>query len=458
MIQEIKFLLLFLCIGIGLNKINSQTYYYGADMSYVNEMEDCGVVYLENNVAQDPYATFKDYGCNLIRLRLWHTPSWYDDINQGARYSDLNDVKKSIRRAKDQSMKVLLDFHLSDNWADPGKQLVPAAWLDVVDNVDILKDSLYNYIYNTLSELGSENLLPEMVQIGNETNKGILLSPEDNQSWTLDWNRNATLFNAGIKAVRDFDPSIEIMLHVAGPESTEWLIEAFHNNGVTDFDLIGVSYYWGWHAPATMNDVGELIDLLKSRYTDKEVIVVETAYLWTTGFNDNANNIAATTHPEYAPTPEGQLKWMKDLSSAIKDHGGLGLVYWEPAWQSSSCWTQWGEGSHGEHLTFYDFDNNLIVPGGIEWMLDGLNSTETTLDDSDLKIDIEWVESNLRIINKERRTLNYALVDTAGRSIRSGILDTGLSHVTIDQLRGVFFFVIHDSLGRVSTMKFFANP
>ena len=157
-------------------------------------MEDCGVVYKENQLARDPYETFKDYGCNLIRLRLWHTPSWYDDLNNGQRYSDLDDVKRSIRRAKEQNMNVLLDFHLSDNWADPGKQLVPAAWLSVVDNVELLKDSLYNYIYSTLDQLNSEDLLPEMVQIGNETNKGILLSPEDNQGWTLDWKSKCYSF------------------------------------------------------------------------------------------------------------------------------------------------------------------------------------------------------------------------------------------------------------------------
>jgi len=165
MIKEtsLLFLLLF-CI-----QLTAQDFYFGADMSYVNEMEDCGVTYMEAQTAKDPFQIFENHGGNLVRLRLWHTPNWYDDLNDGKRYSDLQDVKKAIARAKGEGLNVLLDFHLSDNWADPSKQLVPSAWLPVVDDVDVLKDSLYNYIYQTISDLHEENLLPEMIQIGNET-------------------------------------------------------------------------------------------------------------------------------------------------------------------------------------------------------------------------------------------------------------------------------------------------
>lgn len=188
-----------------LSQLMAQSFYFGADMSYVNEMEDCDVIYYESQIQKDPYSIFESRGCNLVRLRLWHTPIWYDNLNGGNRYSDLNDIKKSIFRAKQNNLEVLLDFQLSDNWADPSKQLVPQAWLSVVDNTEILKDSLYNYIFETLSILNDSDLLPEMVQIGNETNKGILLSPEDNSVWTLDWERNAILFNRAIKAVEDFE-------------------------------------------------------------------------------------------------------------------------------------------------------------------------------------------------------------------------------------------------------------
>ncbi|HNM27315.1 MAG TPA: glycosyl hydrolase 53 family protein, partial [Saprospiraceae bacterium] len=187
--------------------LSAQSFSFGADLSYVNEMEDCGAVYRENGQPKDPYQIFADHNCNLVRLRLWHTPAWYDTLNNSQRYADLADVRQSIQRAKASGMKVLLDFHLSDTWADPAHQRVPAAWLGVVGNLPLLKDSLYNYISSTLLSLDAEGLLPDMVQIGNETNKGILLSPADDAVWTLDWNRNSQLFNRAIQAVRDVESS-----------------------------------------------------------------------------------------------------------------------------------------------------------------------------------------------------------------------------------------------------------
>jgi arabinogalactan endo-1,4-beta-galactosidase len=351
----------------------AQGFYFGADLSYVNEMEDCGVSYFENGEQKDPYAIFENHGCNLVRLRLWHSPAWYDTLNGGERYSDLSDVKQAIARAKQQNMAVLLDFHLSDNWADPNKQLVPLAWLPVVDNLEILKDSLYNYLFATLTDLKNENLLPEMIQIGNETNKGILLSPEDNAVWTLDWDRNATLFNHALQAVSDFETQtqsdVKTVLHVAGPANAEWLMDGFVSNGVTDFDIIGLSYYWAWHMPTEISDAGSVIQTLKNLYPNKEVMVVETGYIWTNGWNDNASNIITETHADYQPvSPEHQKEWLVDLTQEVIHSGGKGVIYWEPCWVSSTCFTQWGQGSHQEHAAFFDFDNQLLLSGGITWM------------------------------------------------------------------------------------------
>ncbi|GJM34329.1 MAG: hypothetical protein DHS20C18_33300 [Saprospiraceae bacterium] len=353
--------------------LNAQDFYFGADLSYVNEMQDCGEDYLEESVVKDPYQIFADHNCNLVRLRLWHTPSWYDDLNSGQRYSDFADVRRSIIRAKQMGMQVLLDFHLSDNWADPSKQIVPAAWLEVVDDLPVLKDSLYNYISTTLIALAEEGLLPEMVQIGNETNKGILQSPEDNQEWMLDWDRNSQLFNRAIEAVRDVqdstNTSIKIALHIADPDNLGWLLEGFTNHGVTDYDVIGMSYYWAWHQPTSIAQVGELISQLRQAYPGKDVMVFETAYIWTWESNDNANNIINDVHDDYAPpSPENQREWLIDLTEAVMGNGGTGVIYWEPAWISSPCYTQWGQGSHQEHATFFDFDNNLLEQGGIGWM------------------------------------------------------------------------------------------
>lgn len=143
-------------------------FYYGADLSYVNEMLDCGAVYKdENNTITDPYKIFKDAGTNLMRVRLWNNPTWTN-------YSNYEDVKKTIQKAKAQGMRVLLDFHYSDTWADPGAQIIPTAWESEIDNKEALGELLYNYTYQTLNNLASANLLPEIVQIGNEINPMIL--------------------------------------------------------------------------------------------------------------------------------------------------------------------------------------------------------------------------------------------------------------------------------------------
>ncbi|MFN7117330.1 MAG: arabinogalactan endo-beta-1,4-galactanase [Saprospiraceae bacterium] len=374
-----KLFIIFLFSLFTFNVI-AQDFFFGNDLSYVNEMEDCGVVYKENGVPKDPYRIFADNGCNLVRLRLWHTPAWYDTLNAGKRYSDLPDVEKSILRAKSAGMAVLLDFHLSDMWADPQRQLVPAAWNPIVNNTNILKDSVYNYVLQTLLILHSKNLLPEMVQIGNETNREILLTAAQNaQNPATNWERNSTLFKAGIKAVRDFQnftgKKVKIVLHIAGPEASG-LVEQFWQYGVQDFDIIGLSYYWAWHQPTSIATTGNIIRQLRQKYPGKDVMVVETGYIWTTAANDAANNIINALHPDYAPpSPENQRKWCVDLTQEVINSGGKGVIYWEPAWVSSTCRTPWGQGSHQENAAFFDFNNNVLPNGGMSWMQHRFNFT-----------------------------------------------------------------------------------
>jgi len=364
---------LFLPLLFVVHLLPGQTFYMGADLSYVNEMEDCGVRYKEAGAEKDPYAIFADNGANLVRLRLWHTPAWYDELNDGKRYSDLADVKRSIARAKENNMEVLLDFHLSDTWTDPSRQIVPAAWAGVVDDPPVLKDSLYNYVYQTLLELDADSLLPDMVQVGNETNKGIMQSEADDAAgWALDWPRNAALFNTGIKAVRDAaafaGKDVKVALHVAGPENVGWLLDGFTEYGVTDYDVVGISYYWAWHQPTTIRRAGDIIAQTLTDYPGKEVMIFETGYIWTTESNDSANNIISSVQSGYAPaSPANQRKWLIDLTREVINRGGGGVIYWEPAWVSSNCRTQWGQGSHQEHATFFDFDSNVLTGGGMDF-------------------------------------------------------------------------------------------
>jgi arabinogalactan endo-1,4-beta-galactosidase len=414
--------------------ISSQKFYTGADLSYVNEMEDCGVVYKVGMEPRDPYSVFMEYGCNLVRLRLWHTPSWYDTLNNRERYSDLKDVKRSITRAKLYNMEVLLDFHLSDNWADPAKQLVPAAWEAKVNDPQTLADSVYQYIFQTLMDLDRNNLLPEFVQVGNETNKGILLSEEENRRWTLDWERNAMLFNSGIRAVRDASrkagKEIKIIVHVASPDNTAWMIDGFLSHGVVDFDIIGISYYWAWHKPTEIEDAAAIVGELKASYPDKEVMIVETGYIWTNAWHDKAANIITEVHPDYSPaSPENQRDWLVDMTKAVKEKGCMGVLYWEPAWVSSDCYTQWGLGSHQEHAAFFDFNNNLIIPGGVEWMekdYEEVRFDQAKLRHIDFRILKNAFSGDVRFIRNtnQEASLKVVLSNDAGDILKEGDWDT----------------------------------
>ncbi len=343
------------------------SFYYGADLSYVNEMEDCGATYKNSNgTVQDSYAIFKNEGANLVRLRLWHNPDWTN-------YSNLQDVKKSIQRAKNQGMHVLLDFHYSDTWTDPSRQQIPAAWLSAIDNTKALGDLLYNYTYNTLLELSNEGLLPNIVQIGNEINPMIL--QDGDLEWPIDWERNSHLLNKGIKAVRtiadDKNETIEVMLHIAQPENGLWWFEQATDNGVTDFDWIGLSYYPIW-SDYSLDDVQTPLITLINTY-NKKLMVVETAYPFTLDNADSANNILGPDALEngYPATQHGQLDYLNKLQLIIKTAGGQGLVYWEPAWVSTDCFTLWAQGSHWDNATL--FDNNNQANLGMKFYNASLN-------------------------------------------------------------------------------------
>lgn len=438
----------------------AQDFYFGNDLSYVNEMEDCGVVYKENGVPKDPYRIFADNGCNLVRLRLWHTPAWYDTLNAGKRYSDLKDVEKSILRAKSAGMAVLLDFHLSDFWADPQRQWIPAAWKDVANDLPTLQDSLYNYILQTLLKLNSQHLLPEMVQIGNETNREILLTEAQNaQNPPVNWERNSALFKTVIRAVRDAESftgnHIKIGIHIAGPEAAPYFVDKFWQNGVQDFDIIGISYYWAWHKPTTIAKTGEIIRQLRQKYPGKDVMVFETGYIWTTASNDQATNIINAVHPDYAPaSPENQRKWCVDLTQEVINSGGKGVIYWEPAWVSSPCWIPWGQGSNQENATFFDFNNNVLPNGGMGWMKYPFNFTTKVNNlnkTSRLKINIENGHHSLLVQLHTfpfNSTAQINILDGLGRIVAAQQLSKANNYDTIKMAlpslpAGIYFLVVY---------------
>ena len=330
------------------------TFYRGADLSYVNEMLDCGAVYYdEQGIEKDPYRIFKDAQANLVRVRLWHTPEWTD-------YSSFQDVRNTIARSKELGMKVLLDFHYSDDWADPHKQMVPAAWLPVVNEVNILGDSIYNYTFDVLAKLQEQNLLPELVQVGNEINIEILQDTIYTDA-KINWKRNAFLINKGLQAVKDaamqFEAEISTVLHIAQPENALLWFDEAHQNRVTNYDWIGISYYPKW-SEYSINELPGAIQTLIKTY-NKPLMVVETAYPYTLNNADKANNILGkdAAIPEFEISPMGQYNYLKYLEEKIIEGGGAGLIYWEPAWVSTACSTRWGQGSHWDNATLFDQNN-----------------------------------------------------------------------------------------------------
>ncbi len=351
--MKIKTLLLLLFFSSGLV---AQNFYMGLDLSYTNELENCDVVYYVNNVAKDPFIIFKEQGANLARFRLWHSPDWTD-------YSTLADVKISIARTKAQGMTVLLDFHYSDTWADPAYQLRPAAWNNIED-ITLLGDSLYNYTFEILEKLNVEDLLPDMVQIGNETNGNILLKPGE-ALYPINWSRNTNLFGRALEAVEHFNAlnaaSVKTIIHIAAPEIALWWFQEAKTHGLTQFDIIGISYYPGWSSMGVRqaaNAVGELITT-----HGKEVMIVETAYPWTLEWADNASNNLGSdnllkTHGLEA-SPQAQFDFLSELTWLVREQGASAVIYWEPVWVSSDCSTPWGQGSHWENATLFDFNYNL---------------------------------------------------------------------------------------------------
>jgi arabinogalactan endo-1,4-beta-galactosidase len=315
-------------------------------------------VYRSGEALVDPYEALAAAGANLVRLRLWVAPDW-------TAYSTLMDVTKSMRRARAAGMDVLLDFHYSDDWAHPGKQLRPDAW-PPADDVAALAARLHAYTRESLVTLADSAGLPDIVAVGNEINTNLLVDEETAEDAPIDWPRNSALLRAGIAAVREVSrerrQSMEVMLHVAQPENVPDWFNAALEHGVSDFDVIGISYYPKWSRVA-LADLGDRVGEIRERF-GRRVAIVETAYPWTLEGRDPAGNILGEDSlvAAYPATPEGQARFLRELRGSVRRAGGEGVIYWEPAWVTSSCETRWGKGSHWENATLFDFDHELL-PG-----------------------------------------------------------------------------------------------
>jgi beta-galactosidase len=240
----------------------------GADISFLPELEKRGMKFSDNGKEKDAIAILKDHGLNYVRLRIFNDPATDSGYSPNKGFCDLKHTLQMAKRVKDAGMKLLLDFHYSDYWADPGHEYKPAAWKGM--SFEQMKTALYDYTKTVMQELKQQGTLPDMVQVGNEINHGMVW-PEGSIS---NVDSLGQLLSAGIAAVKAVEPTTVIMLHIAlggQNDETVFFMDNMLARGV-HFDVIGLSYYPKWHG--TLDDLRDNMNELIRRY-NKDVIVVE---------------------------------------------------------------------------------------------------------------------------------------------------------------------------------------
>ena len=318
----------------------------GFDASSILESRACDSHYYVEGKEIDPITYSHDVnGVDLMRLRIWVDP--YDE--NGTPYAggtcDLPSVIKMAKEGVEKGYKILLDFHYSDFWCDPGKQFLPKSWEHL--SLTQLIEKLYEYTSETLKSLQKEGICPHSIQVGNEITNGMLwpygkliYMGED----VIRGNYDALimLLKAGVKACREVCPDAKIVIHLEKSADKKIYKEFFDEMlvGGLDFDIIGLSFYPYWHG--TFDMVFENIDMLKARY-HKPIWIVETAY----GFSlekayDQGEEFIPWINEEsynkieiYKPFPltkEGQKDFVRELLRECEDHGVDAIVWWEPFW------------------------------------------------------------------------------------------------------------------------------
>jgi beta-galactosidase len=268
----------------------------GADISFLPQLEDRGMKFYDKGTPKDAIHILKDHGFNYIRLRIFNNPAADSGYSPKSGFCDLEHTKQMAKRIKAAGLKFLLDFHYSDTWADPGKQYKPSAWKGL--DFPLLKDSVYAFTKRVIEELKKQGTTPDMVQIGNEINHGLIWP--DGHVKHLD--SLAQLVKAGTDAVLKVDPSIIILLHIAlGGQNDEsvFFLDNMLSRGVY-FDVIGESYYPKWHG--TLDDLRNNLTDLATRYA-RDIIVVEYSQL---------------------------KKEVNQIAFNLPDNRGKGTMIWEP--------------------------------------------------------------------------------------------------------------------------------
>lgn len=346
---------------------------HGMDISSMDEVVRLGGKFYDGGEEKDLLDILRSYGVNYIRLRLWKDPYGENGKPYGAGGNDLETTVRMAGKVKAAGMKYLLDFHYSDFWTDPGKQIKPKAWKDY--GGEELEAALCEYTENVLLHLKENGCLPDMVQIGNEITNGMLW-PEGEKSA---FQRLTQLVNAGIRGVKKVNGEIPVMLHLDQGNRQdlykEWF-DHYRKCGGEEFEIIGLSYYPIWNGK--IEGLIDNMNALADRY-GKEMIVTEVSQPFTMEDYADYEKLAPEERKGYAAKPEnavgleypataeGQRAFMEKLLEElgkVKKGLGKGYFYWEPAWLPVA-----GSGWATEESLAYMGDPG---PCGNEWANQGL--------------------------------------------------------------------------------------
>jgi len=295
-----------------VSAVNSSEYIRGFDASALYALERNGAIFYDSdNSEKDMLTILKNHGVNWIRLRVWNNPySQAAGTAENTGFCDIKKAKEISVRAKALGMKVLIDFHYSDTWADPDDQNLPAAWDKYANDADALADAVYDFTKKSLTILKEAGATPDMVQIGNEIDSGMFLKKSDGTTVAFNKSDLPTFLAKASAAVKDVDSNIKVMIHTTSRNSGN------NTKGVLDlldssiYDVIGLSYY-PFYDHGNLETLSEIIKGIKTALPEKDVVIAETSFAWTVdwvqGKNDDTNNILYYTGEASLATAKDSL-------------------------------------------------------------------------------------------------------------------------------------------------------